>query len=56
MRRLLVWSLLFAVLAGVLVLPWLALDDAPAIEPPSAFRRADLTWVKSLFQKRYLCK
>lgn len=51
MRRLLVWSLLFAVLAGVLVLPWLALDDAPAIEPPSAFRRADLTWVKSLFQK-----
>jgi hypothetical protein len=51
MRRILAWTLLFAVLAGALVLPWLALDDAPAIEPPAAFRRADLAWVKSLFQK-----
>jgi len=27
------------------------LDDAPAIEPPSEFRRTDLAWVRSLFQK-----
>jgi hypothetical protein len=33
------------------VLPWLMLDDAPAIEPPGEFRRTDLAWVKSLFQK-----
>ncbi len=51
MRRALIWSLVFAILSGLLVLPWLALDDAPAIEPPAAFRRADLAWVKSLFQK-----
>ena len=51
MRRLLAWSVLIAVLAGLTVLPWLMLDDAPAIEPPGAFRRTDLAWVKSLFQK-----
>jgi len=51
MRRLLAWSVLIAVLAGLTVLPWLMLDDAPAIEPPGEFRRTDLAWVKSLFQK-----
>jgi hypothetical protein len=51
MRRLIGWSLLFAMLAGLTALPWLMLDDAPAIEPPSEFRRTDLAWVKSLFQK-----
>ena len=51
MRRLLAWSVLVAVLAGLTVLPWLMLDDAPAIEPPGEFRRTDLAWVKSLFQK-----
>jgi hypothetical protein len=38
-------------LAGLTVLPWLMLDDAPAIEPPAEFRRTDLAWIKSLFQK-----
>ena len=38
-------------LAGLIALPWLMLDDAPAIEPPSEFRRTDLAWIKSLFQK-----
>jgi hypothetical protein len=51
MRRLIGWSALFAVLAGLAALPWLMLDSAPAIEPPSEFRRNDLAWVKSLFQK-----
>jgi hypothetical protein len=51
MRRLIGWSVLFAVLAGLAVLPWLMLDSAPAIEPPTEFRRTDLAWVKSLFQK-----
>ncbi|MBN8759295.1 MAG: hypothetical protein BGO61_02595 [Thiobacillus sp. 65-69] len=51
MRRALAWILVGAMLAGLTVLPWLALDDAPAIEPPAAFRRADLAWVRSLFQK-----
>ena len=51
MKRLIAWSMLFAVLAGFAVLPWLMLDDSPAIEPPSEFRRTDLAWVKSLFQK-----
>jgi hypothetical protein len=51
MRRLIGWSVLFAVLAGLTVLPWLMLDSAPAIEPPTEFRRSDLAWVKSLFQK-----
>jgi hypothetical protein len=51
MRRLFGWSVLFAVLAGFTVLPWLMLDGAPAIEPPGEFRRTDLAWVKSLFQK-----
>ncbi|MDA8128105.1 MAG: hypothetical protein M0Z73_05325 [Betaproteobacteria bacterium] len=50
-RRLVGWSTLFAVLAALVVLPWLALDDAPAIEPPAQFRRADLAWIKSLFEK-----
>ena len=51
MKRLIAWSVLFAMLAGLTVLPWLMLDDAPAIEPPAEFRRTDLAWVKSLFQK-----
>lgn len=51
MKRLLGWTALFALLVGFTVLPWLILDDAPAIEPPSEFRRTDLAWVKSLFQK-----
>jgi hypothetical protein len=51
MKRLIGWSLLFAVLAAFSVLPWLMLDSAPAIEPPAEFRRNDLAWVKSLFQK-----
>jgi hypothetical protein len=51
MRRLFGWSVLFAVLAAFTVLPWLMLDDAPAIEPLAGFRRNDLAWIKSLFQK-----
>ncbi len=51
MRRALGWSVLWAVLAGLCVLPWLLLDDAPAIEPASDLRRTDLAWIKSLFQK-----
>lgn len=51
MRRLIGWSVLFAMLAGLTVLPWLMLDQAPAIEPPAEFRRTDLAWVRSLFQK-----
>lgn len=51
MRRLIGWGALFAVLAGFTVIPWLALESAPAIEPPSQFHRSDLAWVKSLFQK-----
>lgn len=51
MRRLIAWNLLFLLLAAAVVVPWLALDDAPSIEPPAEFRRADLVWIKSLFQK-----
>lgn len=51
MKRFVGWSMLFAVLAGLTVLPWLMLDDAPAIEPPVDFRRTDLAWVKALFEK-----
>ncbi|MFO7541226.1 MAG: hypothetical protein R6W97_00255 [Thiobacillus sp.] len=51
MKRFAGWSLLLAVLAGFTVIPWLALDSAPAIEPPSQFHRSDFAWVKSLFQK-----
>ncbi|MBW8329169.1 MAG: hypothetical protein K0M48_08500 [Thiobacillus sp.] len=51
MKRLIGWSALFVMLAGLIALPWLMLDDAPAIEPPSEFRRTDLAWIKSLFQK-----
>jgi len=51
MKRLVLWSVLLSLLAGLVVLPWLLLDSAPAIEPPSEFRRTDLAWVKSLFQK-----
>ena len=51
MKRFIGWSVLFAVLAAFSVLPWLMLDSAPAIEPPAEFRRNDLAWVKSLFQK-----
>ncbi|HEX5674008.1 MAG TPA: hypothetical protein VFX83_01455 [Azonexus sp.] len=51
MKRLIGWSVLFAMLAGLTALPWLMLDGAPAIEPPSEFRRSDLAWIKSLFQK-----
>lgn len=51
MRRLIAWNLLFLLLAAAIVVPWLALDDAPSIEPPAEFRRTDLVWVRSLFQK-----
>lgn len=51
MKRFIGWSLLFSVLVTLIALPWLMLDDAPAIEPPAEFRRTDLVWVKSLFQK-----
>lgn len=51
MRRLLGWSLLLVLLLGGVVLPWLALDDTPAIEPPGELRRTDLAWVKALFDK-----
>jgi hypothetical protein len=51
MRRALAWTLLLSLLAGLLILPWLVLDRAPAIEPLAEFRRSDLAWVKSLFQK-----
>ena len=51
MKRLIGWSALFAVLAAFTVLPWLMLDDAPAIEPPAQFHRTDLAWIKSLFEK-----
>lgn len=51
MRKLIGWSLLFAALTAVAALPWLLLDSEPALEPPAALRRADLAWVKSLFQK-----
>lgn len=43
--------MLIAVLAGFTVLPWLMLDDKPAIEPPAEFHRTDLAWIKSLFLK-----
>ncbi|HQT31606.1 MAG TPA: hypothetical protein PLE48_13675 [Thiobacillus sp.] len=51
MRRLFAWSLGFVLLAALTVLPWLMLDNAPAIEPPAEFQRADLAGIKSLFQK-----
>lgn len=51
MRRLIGWVVLFAVAAGLALLPWMLLDDAPAVEPPAKFRRTDLVWIKSLFQK-----
>ncbi|OYW37035.1 MAG: hypothetical protein B7Z35_11020 [Hydrogenophilales bacterium 12-61-10] len=51
MKRLLAWGGLAAVLAAFSVLPWLVLDNAPAIEPPAEFHRADLAGIKSLFQK-----
>lgn len=51
MKRLILWSALFVLIAGLTLFPWLMLDDAPAIEPPAQFRRTDLAWVKSLFQK-----
>jgi len=51
MKQFIAWGSLFAMLAGLTVLPWLMLDGAPAIEPPAEFRRTDLAWIKSLFQK-----
>lgn len=51
LKRLIGWSALLAVLAALVVLPWLMLDDAPAVEPPAQFRRTDLAWIKSLFEK-----
>jgi len=51
MRRLILWGALLTTLVGLTLLPWLMLDDAPAIEPPAAFHRTDLAWIKSLFQK-----
>ncbi|MBT9567011.1 MAG: hypothetical protein IV085_01800 [Thiobacillus sp.] len=51
MKQLLAWGSLFAVLASITLLPWLMLDAKPAIEPPAAFHRNDLAWIKSLFHK-----
>ena len=51
MKRLIGWSVLFAVLGAFTVLPWLILENKPAIEPPAEFHRTDLAWIKSLFQK-----
>jgi len=51
MKRLVGWALLLSLLAVLLVLPWLMLDHNPALEPPEEFRRSDLTWVRSLFQR-----
>ncbi len=51
MRRLIGWGSLFTALAALIALPWLMLDDAPAVEPPAQFRRTDLAWIKSLFEK-----
>ena len=51
MKRLFAWGMLFAIGIGLIALPWLTLDDAPAIEPPAQFHRTDLAWIKSLFQK-----
>ncbi|MDO9007170.1 MAG: hypothetical protein Q7U80_03015, partial [Thiobacillus sp.] len=49
--RLVAWTGLLVVLAALTVLPWLMLDNAPTIEPPAEFQRADLVGIKSLFQK-----
>ena len=51
MRRLVAWTGLLIILAALTVLPWLMLDNAPTIEPPAEFQRADLVGIKSLFQK-----
>jgi hypothetical protein len=51
MKRFLGWSLFFVLLLGFVVLPWLILDDSPAIEPPGELRRTDLAWVKALLHK-----
>jgi hypothetical protein len=51
MRRLVAWTGLLIILAALIVLPWLMLDNAPTIEPPAEFQRADLVGIKSLFQK-----
>jgi hypothetical protein len=51
MKRFIGWSVLLVMLAVFVVLPWLMLEEAPAIEPPAQFRRTDLAWVKSLFKK-----
>ncbi len=51
MKRLIGWSVLFAVLGAFTVLPWLMLENKPAIEPPAEFHRTDLAWIKSLIQK-----
>jgi len=42
---------MFAMLAGLTALPWLMLDDAARHRTALRFRRTDLAWVKSLFQK-----
>ena len=51
MKRLIGWSVLLAVLGAFTVLPWLILENKPAIEPPAEFHRTDLAWIRSLFQK-----
>ena len=51
MKRLIGWSVLLAVLGAFTVLPWLMLENKPAIEPPAEFHRTDLAWIRSLFQK-----
>ncbi|MFN3543770.1 MAG: hypothetical protein ACK4UX_02855 [Thiobacillus sp.] len=51
MRRVLLAGALLTLSLALVILPWLLLDKAPAIEPPADFRRNDLAWIKSLFQK-----
>lgn len=51
MKGLFAWTGLLIILAALTVLPWLMLDNAPTIEPPTEFQRADLAGIKSLFQK-----
>jgi hypothetical protein len=50
MKRLIAWSLLFAMLAGLTVLPWLMLERRRLIGHPASFA-TPICWIKSLFQK-----
>ncbi len=50
-RRLFGWSALAVLLAVLLVLPWLVLDETPAVEPPAKLHYNDIVWTQTLFQK-----